>query len=447
MLNVGIPLFDLKSSKDYIFIAGGGGNKEYGKENGVMAIKKSSLNENLEKVSLFYKTADFITYLQIYTENVEESDNLYKDISLEEAPETADGFNTSDESMTIPFDQERSEDISSSSEDLNNEQAKIDQQKIDQQKADQEINLISQNRRIDLTSKERVKKVTERKPTKALFILAIGDENLYILKFTNSFSLHCKIEKRFNFAFLNKSLFLLKNGKFLSFFDLIQNPSTIHFKIKEIEENTSDPAEEYVYKLYKRKTEVIPLNEYFTRDIPKNWNGFFIFENKIHKILKNEKMNVFVFKNQKYEIEGNISRIIVQKDGLIFYSNTEKDGNLYFIDSESNEEATVYKLPKITAFDIYRNLTIVATVQGNAIIYQNGSYLQRTNISHVPVTGIAIDYTKIYYTQLDGQVKWQRRVSNFEKAIKRFTIITLVVSFITYFVYYLAKYFMKSKNI
>ena len=66
MLNVEIPLFDLKGSNEYIFLAGGGGSKEYGKDNGVMAIKKSVFNEKLEKVTAFYKTSDFIVYLQIF---------------------------------------------------------------------------------------------------------------------------------------------------------------------------------------------------------------------------------------------------------------------------------------------------------------------------------------------------------------------------------------------
>ena len=62
MFNVGFPLFDLKSSNEYIFIAGGGGSKEYGKENGVIAIRKNNLTSNLQKPEFFYKTSNIRFY-------------------------------------------------------------------------------------------------------------------------------------------------------------------------------------------------------------------------------------------------------------------------------------------------------------------------------------------------------------------------------------------------
>lgn len=408
MANIGFPLFDLKSTNDYLFLAGGGGSKEYGKENGIMAMKKVNLVHNVSKVDHFYKTSDFILHLQIYTERKDEILNLYPEISLEDAPAMADGFDSTESELVIPFNK----DLSSSEEIIMEER---------QSEGVEQANAIRS--RSD-------KKIHERKPSNAMFILAIGDNFVYILKFTNSFTLHCKIEKRVNYAFLNKHLFILKDNRIKAFFDTIKNPSALHFKTKKIEENVSDPTEEYVYCLYKKESAVIPLNEHFTRDIPKDWDGFFIFGSKIHKIKKEGNSNVFVFKNQKYEINGKISRIVVQKDTLVFYSNTEKEGNLYFI----SNEAKVYKLPRITAFDVVNNTTTVATIQGNAIIYRDGCYLQRMNISNTPVTGIVIDKSNIYFTQLDGVLRWVRRVSNFEKCIKVASIILLLIAIICYFV-------------
>lgn len=415
MLSVGFPVFDLKSTNEYLFIAGGGGSKEYGKENGVMAIRKSSFIKQAEKAEFFYKTSDLIIYIQIFSERKEEITSLFPEIELDEAPEMADGFGSTETETYIPYEQE----ASSSEEIISNTKIK-NQENLSQLKPE--------------------KKFPERKPSTSIFILAIGDDNLYILKFSTTFSLHCKIEKRIKFAFLNKHLFLMKNDKINGFYDVINNPSTVRFKISKISENTTDPTEEYVYKLYKRKREVIALNENCTRDIPKDWDGFFIVGNKIHKILKQDQMNVFVFKNQQYKIAGKISRIIVQKDALIFYSNTEKDGNLYFV----GKEEKVYKLPKITAITVWNGFTAVATIQGNVIIYQDGSYSQRTKVSDLPITGVAMDRNKIYFSQLDGEVKWIRRVSTVEKALKYSALIIIFIAIAAYIFFKGSKEWLKA---
>lgn len=404
MLNIGLPLFDLKSTNDYLFIAGGGGSKEYGKENGVMAIQKTSLVRSAQKVKCFYKTTDFIVFLQVYTERLTEASTLLPVIPIEEAPSIADGYASSESEFTIPY----GKDFSSSEEVI-----------IQPEKSGEVSPPVKTE-----------KKFPERKPSNAIFVLALGDENLYILKFTNSFTLHCKLERSAQFAFLNRHLFVLKNEKIQAFYDTIKNPSSVHFKIRKIEENVSDPTEEYVYKLYKGRSEIIPLNEHFTRDIPKDWNGFFIFGNKIHKILKRGQMNVFAFKNQKYEVPGKISRVVVQKETLIFYSNTEKEGSLYFI----GQEDKVYKLPRITALDTWNNTAIVATLNGNAILYRDGLYLQRTGSFKEPVTGITLDNYKIYYTLLSGEIGWMRRVSTFERVFKYTSLAIVVIAAIVYFV-------------
>lgn len=405
MINVGFPVFDLKSSNEYLFIAGGGGSKEYGKENGIMVIRKSSFMKDTNKPDYFYKTSDLIIYLQIFSERKEEINNLFSEIELDNAPQMADGFESTEIETHIPFETEVS-----SSEEVINEKIK-NKDEPNQSKLE--------------------KKIPDRKPSNSIFILAIGDYNFYILKLSTTLSLHCKIEKRIKFAFLNKHLFLLKTDKIKGFYDIVNNPSSIRFKTEKIGMNTTEPTEEYVYKLYKRKREVIALNENCTRDIPRDWESFFVVGNKIHKILKQQDVNIFVFRNQKYKIAGKISRVTVHKEGIIFYSNTAKEGNLYFI---GNEEK-VYKLPRITAISIWNDYTAVATVEGNLVIYLDGFYFQKSRVSNLPITGITIDKSRIYYSQLDGEVKCIRNISNLERILKYTSIIVILIAIFAYLIF------------
>ena len=101
MLNVGFPVFDMKSTNNYLFIAGGGGSKEYGKENGIKIISKSNFMNNTGKPDYFYKTNDLIVYLQIFSEKKGEVNNTFQEIELDEAPSIADNFISADTELQI----------------------------------------------------------------------------------------------------------------------------------------------------------------------------------------------------------------------------------------------------------------------------------------------------------------------------------------------------------
>lgn len=71
MLNATFPLFDLKIVNEYVLVAGGGGDKAYGRENGVIAYDKKSLVDKSNKKLAFYQTHDSIQSI-VVCENMSE---------------------------------------------------------------------------------------------------------------------------------------------------------------------------------------------------------------------------------------------------------------------------------------------------------------------------------------------------------------------------------------
>ena len=60
IINCGIPIFNLKCCDEFIFACGGGGNKDYGKSNGIYVA--SIKNKDFHK---FYETVDTIHEVEV----------------------------------------------------------------------------------------------------------------------------------------------------------------------------------------------------------------------------------------------------------------------------------------------------------------------------------------------------------------------------------------------
>lgn len=374
MKNLNFPVFALKTTKNYVFVAGGGGNRDYGKENGIVAFKKSDLNEEDKEYEDIYKTNDIIVHLQVYTPIENEQNYALQKLVIKERPAIAEKLDSESEDTNKGI---------SSEESLN--EAVKGSEKLNDMKNDKPINS---------------DKPAEDKENNAsvIYLAAIGNNNFYFLQFNGKFKLICQINAKIQQVYLNEHLIVLKNSAIAGFYNVInQKNINFNFKPKKFNENLT---EEYIYKLFKKDNSIITLNDNCTQDILEDWFKFFVIGDSIHKIVQEDDKNVFVFHNKKYEIPGRISNIINTDHSIIFYTNKESSSCLYFL----NNIKKMYDLPKITAIAQFKNNTCVSTSQGDIIVYIDGVYSQKYNVASSPITGLDLDDSKIYFSILTGEI-------------------------------------------
>lgn len=397
MKDIGFPLFDLKSTNSYLFAAGGGGSKDYGKDNGVIALRKNRINK---EPFILYKTVDFITQIETYTENEEEKTQEMRRLALKEAPKIGDTFES------IDLDEESEED----SKPIETSKS------TDSLKKSIETNKSTESLKKSIETSKNIDTIK----TTPIFIAAIGEENFYLLKFDGSFNLVSKINKKINQAYLCNHLVILKGFTIHGFNDVISCKSSLEIKHTKMIESSENVPEEYVYKLYKKGKSVVALNELCTTDILENWVGFFIYEDKIHKILTVGDKNEFVFRNKKHQIEGRMSKVIVSDDTLVFYAN-KKTGYLYFI----HDDVKVWELPKITAIAHFKNFTAVSTCERTLMTYLNGLFFKKYDI-HSPISGITIDKNRIYFSLITGYLDYVGYNTKFTFLLKAISFVILL---------------------
>lgn len=357
-----IPLFDLSASKSYIVAAGGGGNKEYGKENGIIVIDKSLGKIKQEN---FYKTEDFIKSVEVFYEGQECDDFEEDDLSL-------DQDSSSDDLESIP-------EIDSSPEENLDPPAETDKKK-------------------------------EENNSEIIYIAAAGDTFFYLLKFDGIFCLIKKMKHQVASMELTKHLFILYRSNLYGFYDCVNNFDGLKLRTKLIEESSEGQHEEYLYNLYKKGKKIVYKREDGSLDVPRDWDGFFIADSKVHKIVFKEDKSVFVYKNNKYSIDGEISKVYLMKDDtIVFYSSLKAEGFLYFI----KDKQKVFQLQRITSIAVNDNSVAVSTCSGDAIVYINKEFYCKIHIADLPITGIVIDNGTLYYSVINGIVdKTSIRKSN-----------------------------------
>lgn len=372
MANAEIPLFDLKAAGSYIFCAGGGGSKEYGRENGIVVAKKVPGSRKMSQIVCSYKTKDIITSIQAY---VPSEDNEAANLS---SPDIC----RQDSSKSNP-------------------------------------------------SPGRSNSETDSGKKEEIFVAAIGAESFYLLRFVDSFTLLSKIERKVQMCVLSKNLFLLCNHEIYGFHNAIYAPR--HIKIgPKADKKVKNLTEEYLYRLVRSGASLVPKNESGTSDIPSDWAGFFIHDKVIHKVILDKEKNVFVFKNEKYEVAGKMSRIVSYGDSITFYSNTADGGTLYFI----NGSKKVYRLPKITALGTSKEKVAVATCKGDIVVYSDGQYVSEIDVESMPVTGLSVDDEEVCFSVLTGEIereKYRRHhISTMVLAAMLFLFLGILLFFLKY---------------
>ncbi|KAM0680408.1 hypothetical protein GINT2_001468 [Glugoides intestinalis] len=424
MINAGFPIFSMKATKSFLFVAGGGGNKDYGKKNGVFAIRKDTVSKDSDKFADVYETTDIILKLQVYTLNEKELEEKKEKIALKGMPIIQENSRSADSSLNNSF---VFENENKSEEDETSYNKETNEKSVEGKSS----TLIKKEYKVKEGEKEAalLKKEAKLKLKKnPIFIAAIGDERFYFLRFDGKFSLIAVLNKKIKQAYLNEHLFLLRNEVVTGFYNVCENPTPkLNLKTGKILENhIKDLAEEHVYRLYKKDEKVVILNDSCTEDIPATWHKFFVSGDQIYKIIYENGKNVFVFQNEKYKFEGQISDIMVQNQKITFYCNKETESNLYFIANSSK----MYNIPKITAITEFENKTCVATCKGDVIIYINGNFSKKYELSSLPITGVDIDATHVYFSNLAGDIGVKKYIESTNYLLRALWIIMLLISII-----------------
>ncbi|KAI5169205.1 hypothetical protein PAEPH01_0527 [Pancytospora epiphaga] len=342
-----LTLFDLSTAGDYIVVAGGGGDEAYGKKNGVLVIAKKDLESPCENPGVLYKTPNLIREIKTYVEGGDYTDFSVDECSLGESS-IFEGFDAAEPK--------------------------------------------------EKTVDKNTERLKAKDTNKVLYIIAVGEEVLYMLKFDGAFTLLATLNVVSSQVYFQKHLILLVNGTVYGFYDPGINPDSL--KLQNKKDGLKDSHEEYFYNIYRRDNKLIYKREGGTVDVPDGWNRFFIYQDKIHKVLYSAGVSTFVFKNKQYSYDGEISCIYASFEMLVFYITHSKNAHLYFI---SNEEK-VFQLPKITCLKVEKDITVVATCTGDMILYVSGVYYNKTHVSNIPITGVSLDSERIYFSLLNGEI-------------------------------------------
>lgn len=361
-----IPLYDLATTPSYVVAAGGGGDPVYGKPNGIAVIERGQLDEEPAQI---FSTEDFIKDIKVYVEDTAYEDFEMEDYSCEESEN---------------LDEEKTEAL---------EKAERSGEKEGREEKSEE----------SPTATTETKPAEAPRKRKEIFYMACaGEQYFYLIKYDGGFELLAKEKGEVDQVYFNRHLLLLTKNTILGFYDVVNTYKEL--SLARAKRVLSDTQEEYFYKLFRRGSNLIYKREGGSSDIPQNWDNFFVYKGSIHKVVFSEGTSTFVFQNQKYSYEGKISRIYVVKEMLVFFINLKSNAQLRFLSTRE----TLYQLPKITCMHISGDAVVVVTSRGDAIVYINGKYHNKTFLAYLPVTGISMVGKYAFYSVIDGGIGYAK---------------------------------------
>jgi hypothetical protein len=179
--------------------------------------------------------------------------------------------------------------------------------------------------------------------------------------------------------------------------------------------------EEYLYTLYKKNNKILVEREGGKTDIPEHWVNFFICEDKIHKVTKEDNLYTFVYKKQKYQYEKEIGEIVCTPEMLIFYLRGRDSQLIFIIDS-----TTVFKIPKITCMSVEEDYTIVGTGDGFGYVFKGCMKICKRKLCDFAITGISFEKGYFYFSSYNGLVN-RKPIVNFMRLFLKAGCILLVI--------------------
>ncbi|EPR80064.1 hypothetical protein SLOPH_1791 [Spraguea lophii 42_110] len=174
--------------------------------------------------------------------------------------------------------------------------------------------------------------------------------------------------------------------------------------------NNTEEIFEYDINIYNK--------ELYINENNNNWNDFYITENKIYKITKIGEYYTFIFNKIKYKIKNkkhikyNGYLIITTEESIIFMSDKEtpqnEDIEEIILEGRYPLNVTVYNIPSITSISQIGLYTIVGTAKGKAHIFYEDKFTRKESIENMPITSIVYGNDYIYYSTFTGAIgrKW-----------------------------------------
>nr|AGE96318.1 hypothetical protein ECU09_1720 [Encephalitozoon cuniculi] len=366
-MRVSFPVFTLQAKAGFVIVGGGGGEKEFGKTNGIKV-----LDALCSKELAHYSTDDIIVDIGVFSSEDEfpqvGEDDMSWDEYDEENPDSLHGGSTS-------ADGPHHKDSSSN----------------------------------DKNAKD-VAETKDRHPT--LYLAASGERSFYLLRLCdNDLALIKKVDKKVSSQLFVKDLYAVSDKKLYGFHDVVSSPNSLDDLLKPERRRkkangsllSDESYEEYTYRPFRKDRRIVFKREEGRSDIVGNWERFFVTTGLVHKVVHEGERYNFVYNSKKYSYEKEIGGI-VYTNGMLVYYLKGKDSVLYF----QGEHERVYNIPKITAMSCEGRYTVVGTASGHAYLFDKCALSGKRKVYDVPITAVGFMNGQVYFSSLDGFVGVQR---------------------------------------
>lgn len=344
------PVFSLKTYKNYIIYAGGGGNKDFGKQNGIGILDETTCID-----IAYYETQDLILEVTISGETIIEYDE--NDIDWTTHSEIESLYN---KDFSLNSDQNLVFEKAHTTGDLSGNNVECSKENIFSDKSVHIENSSILN--------------LKNEPETNFYLACRGTSFFYLLEFNNkNFKLIKQVELQISTQIFNRDLFFIINQTLYTIYDVINNSEKLLNLQKVPKQKTTRPSvlndssqEEYVYTLGIKNSNIVVKRECGTLDVPENWSHVFIYKTKIHKVVKEGSNYSFVYNRKKYTYDTEIGDIKCNKDGILVLFLKKVDSSLIFVD----EKAQIIPIKKITCINIDDEYITVGTGDGMGILYK-----------------------------------------------------------------------------
>lgn len=359
------PIFTLKVKNNLVIAGGGGGDKKFGKANGVIVLDRVSMRD-----MGYYETSDIVVDICVYdpVEDVEEIDS--DDMSWDE------------------YDSETS--------DRQCEEGCAEGEGGSDGTGD-----------VDAGSGEAAE-TSGGETGQRLYLACSGEEYFYLLRYEcTRLVLMKKIEKRIDSQVFAKDLYVISDRTLFGFHNVIETPDTLDDILRPERRRRKinstllgdESHEEYIYRLSKKKNRIVFKREEGRSDILNNWENFFLTPGMVHKVVLEDGKSTFVYNSKKYSHNRKVGRIVCKGGALVYYLKG-RDSAIYF----QTEYEKSYSIPKITTMSWDGEYVTVGTGDGYVYLFHENMLRRRRRVCNVPVTGVGFAEGYVYFSTVGGLI-------------------------------------------
>jgi hypothetical protein len=390
------PIFSLKARGGLVIAAGGGGNKRFGKSNGVVV-----LDENTHEDLAFYETDDIIVDVDIHSpsdcvEEVGEDEMSWEEYGDESVLRDAEPGETEGNR----FSRKVRSDIGI--EEIENKE----EGRVGNVQTDSGLSDISRrdSEKCDSGGGEEYNGCSHK-----MYLGCRGEKYYYLLQMENlTITLMKKIERTVSYQLFAKDLYLICDKTLYGFYNVTETPDALNDLLtsmskKRRKNSTSllsdESYEEYSYRLFRKDRRIVYKREDGRSDILNNWEKFFVTGKRIHKVVNEDGKYTFVYNSKKFSYEKEIGDIVYRRGALVYYLKG-RDSVVYF----QNESEKVYSIPMITTMGWGEEYISIGTSDGYIYLFKGSVLKRRSRMCDVPISGVVCMGGRTYFASIDGLI-------------------------------------------